>query len=57
MPVVFISKNIVDVKDVIAIFIIITIILDTFAWFGKNSSRISRRLVFECGITDSVSGW
>lgn len=54
MSIVFVPKNIVHVKNVIAILVIIAIILDAFAWLGQNSSRVARRLVFECWITDSV---
>lgn len=57
MSIVFVPQNIVNVKNVIAILVIIAIILDTLAGLGKNSSRIARRLVFECGITDSVGQW
>ena len=57
MSVVFVPKNIINVKDVIAVLVIIAIILDTLAGLGKNSSGIARRLVFECGITNSVGQW
>lgn len=56
VSVIFVSKNIIDIKDVVAILIIIAIILDTFAWLGKDSSGISGRLIFECGVADLVCG-
>jgi hypothetical protein len=57
VSVVFIPENIVNIKDIVAILIIIAIILDTFTWLGEYSSGISGRFIFECGITDPVCGW
>jgi hypothetical protein len=47
-------ENIVYIEDVITIFVVITIVLEAFARLGKNSARVSRRLVFEIRIANSV---
>lgn len=41
MAVVFVSENIVNVKDVIAVLVIVPVVLRAFAWFGENPSGIS----------------
>ena len=56
VSIVFIPKYVIDIKNVVAVLIIIAIVFHTFAWLGKNPSRVSRRLIFECRITDSVGG-
>jgi hypothetical protein len=50
------SKDIVDVKDIIAVLIVIPIILDSFAGFGQYSSRVSRGLVVEARVAYAVGG-
>lgn len=50
------SKDIVDVKDIIAILVVIPVILDSFAGFGQYSSRISRRLIVEARVAYPVRG-
>jgi len=34
------TKNVVYVEDIVAVVVIITIIFDTLAWLGKNSSWV-----------------
>ena len=51
------TKDIVHVKNVIAILVIEPIILRSFAWLREDSAWISRGLVFETGIADSVGRW
>ena len=40
MAVIFISKYVVNVENVIAVLIIETVVLDALARFGKNSPRV-----------------
>ena len=48
------TKNIVDIKNVIAVLVVVTIILDTFAWLGEYSTRVSGGLVVELGIAQLI---
>ena len=41
------TQNVVDIEDVIAVFIVIAIILDAFAWLREYSAGVPRGLVFE----------
>lgn len=50
----FRAENVIDVEDIIAVLVIEAVILDAFARFGQNSTRIARRLVFEVGVTYPV---
>ena len=50
----FRSQYIIDVEDIITIFIVITIILDTLAWLGENSAGIPRRFIFETWVANPV---
>lgn len=50
------SKNIVDVKDIIAVLVVISIILDSFAGLGQYSARVSRGLVVEARVAYAVGG-
>lgn len=54
MSVVFVPKDIIDKEDVVAVFIVEPIILDTFARLCENSPRVPGRFVFESWITDSI---
>jgi hypothetical protein len=47
-------ENVIHVEYIITILVIETIIFDTLARFGENSSRISRGFVFEARIADAV---
>ena len=53
---ILVTKNIVNVEDVITIFIIVAIVLDAFARFRENSARIFGRLIFKRRIAYSVCG-
>lgn len=50
------SKDIVDVKDIIAILVVIPVILDSFAGLGQYSSWVSRRLIVEARVAYPVRG-
>jgi len=50
-------EDIVDVENVVAVLIVITIILNTLARLRENTARIAGRLVFEVRIAYSVSRW
>ncbi len=50
------TQNVVDIKDVIAVLIVVPIILDTLAGFRQNTTRIPRRFVFEARIADPIRG-
>jgi hypothetical protein len=40
MPCIFASQNIVDIKNVITVLVIISVILNPFAWLGENAARV-----------------
>ena len=56
VAIVFVSENIVDVENIVAIFIVIAVILDSFARLCKNPSRVPRRFILEGRVTYSVGG-
>ena len=56
VAIVLIPENIVDIEDIIAVLIVISIVLDTLARLRQYSSRISGRLVFELRVAYPVSG-
>jgi hypothetical protein len=47
-------ENVIHVKYIVAVFIVKSIVLHTFAWLCEDSARISRGFVFEAGVTDTV---
>jgi len=47
---IFGTKDIVDIEYVVAILIIIPVILDSFARFREDTTRVAGRLVFEVGV-------
>ena len=50
------AEDVVYVKDVIAIFIIIPIVLDTLTRLCEHAARVARGLVLECWVADAVGG-
>lgn len=52
----FTPQNIIDVQNVVALLVVITIVLDPFAGFGENTSRVAGRLVVESGVADAIRG-
>lgn len=50
----FRSQNIIHIKDIVAVFIVVTVVLDTFARLGQYSAGISGRLVFEARVANAV---
>lgn len=54
VTIVFVPKDVVDVKNVIAILIVIAIVLDAFAGFSEHTTGVPGRLVFECRVTYSI---
>lgn len=50
----FRTEDIVDVENVIAIFIIISVILHSFARLRQHPARVPRRFVFEARIADAI---
>ena len=57
MPIIFVPEYVVNVQDVVTVFVIIAVILDALAWLGKDTSRVPRRLVFECRVAYPIGGW
>ena len=41
MPMLFITQYIIDKQDIVAVFIVIPVVLDSFAGFSKDSSWVS----------------
>lgn len=54
MPSFLTAKDIVDIKNIIAVIIIVPIIFDTFARFRQNPPGVPGRFVLEEGIADPV---
>jgi hypothetical protein len=52
----FTSKDIVDIEDIVAIFVVIPIILDSLAWLCQHTSGVPRGLVVKSGVADSIGG-
>jgi hypothetical protein len=50
----FRAKNVVDVKNVVAIRVIVAVVLEAFARLRENSARVPGRFVFEGGVTYPV---
>ena len=50
-------ENVIHIKYIITVLVVKPIILDTFARFRKDSSRVSRRFIFEARIADTICGW
>ena len=42
MTTILVAKNVVDIENIIAVLIIISIVLHTLARFGEDSTRIFR---------------
>ena len=55
MPGLLATQNVVDIKNIIAVIIIIAIVLDPFTWLRQHASRVSGGLIFEKGVADAVS--
>jgi hypothetical protein len=48
------SQDVIDVEDVVAVFIVISVILDTLARLGEDSARVTSSLVVEAVIAQLV---
>lgn len=48
------AEDIVDVEDIIAVLVVIPVILNSLAGFSQNTSRVSRRLIIESGVADTI---
>ncbi len=54
MPSLLRAKNVVDVKDIVAILIIVAIVLHSLARLGQDTTGVARRLVLEAWVANSV---
>lgn len=54
VPCFFRSQNIVNVENVIAIFVVVSIVLRSFAGLGEDAAGVARGFVFEIGIANTV---
>jgi hypothetical protein len=52
----FRAQYVIDIEDIVAVFVIESVVLRSFARLGQDATRIARRLVFEAGVTNSVCG-
>lgn len=50
------AQNIIHVEDIVAVFVIVAIVFYALAWLGEDTAGIARRLVFELGVTYTISG-
>lgn len=48
------TQDVVDVKDVIAVFVIVTVVLHALARFRQHTPRVPRGLVVEVRIADAI---
>lgn len=51
------AEDIIDVQDVIAVLVVIAVILRTLGGLCEDSAWVSRTLILEVGIADSVCCW
>src|SRR6185437_15022363 len=49
-------KDVVDIENIVAIFIVEAVIFDALAGLCKNSAGVPRGFVLEAGVADSVRG-
>lgn len=56
VPVILVSKYIIDVENIVTVFVVKSIVLDAFAWLREDASWVSRRLVLELRIANTVGG-
>lgn len=49
-------QYIVHIENIVAVFVVVSIVLHPLARFGQDTARIPRRLVLEIGIAYSVGG-
>lgn len=56
VPIVLVPKYVVDIENIVTVFIVKSIVLDAFAWLCEDTSWVSRRLVFELRIANTVGG-
>ena len=50
----FRSQDVVDIENVIAVLVVVTVVLDSFAGLGENTARIARGLVVESAVAQLV---
>lgn len=55
MTVFFGPQNVIDIQNIVTIFIVVAIILDPFARFCKHPPRVPGRFIFKVGIAEAVS--
>lgn len=48
------AQNIVHIEDIVAVFVVVAVVLDTLARLGKNPAWVARRLIFEIGVAYPV---
>jgi hypothetical protein len=51
------AQYVVDVQDVVTLLIIVTVVLDAFAGFGKDAARVPGGFVLEVWIAYSICRW
>ena len=49
------AKNVIHIKDVIAVLIIISIVLSALAGLCQNSAGVTRRFIFEARVANAIS--
>jgi hypothetical protein len=54
MPRLLRAENVVYIEDVIAVLVVVSIVLDSFARLGEDSTWVSGRLVVELGIAQLI---
>ena len=52
----FAAKNVVDVKDIVAVLVVVPIVFHSLAGFGQDSPRVPRGLVVEPGVANAIGG-
>lgn len=54
VPSVFRAQYVVDIQNIVTILVVVPIVLDAFARFRENTTRVSSRFVFEPGVADAI---
>lgn len=42
MPILFVAQYVIDEQDIVTVLVVVPIVLDSFARFGKDTSWVSR---------------
>lgn len=50
----FAAENVIDIQNVVAVFVVVAVVLDSLARFRENTSWVLGRLIFERRVANAV---